>query len=52
MLLSLKSNPQIQKYIYKMLMIYMQAVSIIYLKLIPNVLSFTILDIRIILKNN
>ena len=36
MLLSPRSNPQIQKYLYKIVMICMQAIFIIWLKLVPG----------------
>jgi len=36
MLLSLRSNPQIQKYLYKIVMVYAQAISITWSKLVPS----------------
>jgi len=54
MLLSLKSNLQISKYIYKMMMVYKQAISITWSKLLSDGtgLSYFIADIRLILKDN
>ena len=36
MMLSLRSNSQTQKYIYKIVMVYIQAISIIWSKLISD----------------
>jgi len=52
MLLSLRSNPQIQKYLYKIVIVCVQAVSITWSKLVFGRAITVIADIRLILEGN
>jgi len=51
-LLSLRSNFQIHKYLYKIMIVCVQAVFITWLKLVSSGLLSVIADIRLILEDN